>query len=527
MSMLVKRLCSCSLLFQQTWHGLYADYINVADEVLLPRIRTAEPWETASEIGRYRWRSRFCSNAGIVELTDLDGTSADDTTVGRLKGLALKGAEAHEVPLISVASAVVEHWEVLQELRAWHVGSFAAHLALRKGGLRVLHGESLEEVRLKYEDSPWRQRLLVDDTIDPWLGGVSFLLGSRVKATLWDMVRSDEVLIAPCRRPDAGTTVGIVYFPEGCYYLLQKSTATRPPGFFATHHRRPARVLVPSFRELGDHGVGVGNALFTLAAAMSLAADHNLSFRLPVSISWFRYSEDGGIFSELPSSFWYTSLNDMDQIVGSPSHMRYAEPQVRSDARKVVVHGYFQEIRYFHHHFPVLTSILFPPSLDAQARSAWSSRQPRMPQRTHTEAIQHLAVHVRFNHGGRLSTSYFQEAIRIAKEQLSIARMGCVFFTNEPKKLQRRWKTKVCGKDHATFNDLSLRDDVVLAVMAICCAGIVLSNSTFSWWAAIFGGYKVVLAPEMSGDGPFRLGRAAGWTQIGPKGVQRWIFCAT
>ncbi|CAK9011982.1 3-beta-glucosidase, partial [Durusdinium trenchii] len=169
----------------------------------------------------------------------------------------------------------------------------------------------------------------------------------------------------------------------------------------------------------------------------------------------------------------------MDQIVGSPSHMRYAEPQVRSDARKVVVHGYFQEIRYFHHHFPVLTSILFPPSLDAQARSAWSSRQPRMPQRTHTEAIQHLAVHVRFNHGGRLSTSYFQEAIRIAKEQLSIARMGCVFFTNEPKKLQRRWKTKVCGKDHATFNDLSLRDDVVLAVMAICCAGIVLSNSTF------------------------------------------------
>ena len=43
------------------------------------------------------------------------GTSADDTTVGRLKGLALKGAEAHEVPLISVASAVVEHWEVLQE----------------------------------------------------------------------------------------------------------------------------------------------------------------------------------------------------------------------------------------------------------------------------------------------------------------------------------------------------------------------------------------------------------------------------
>lgn len=24
--------------------------------------------------------------------------------------------------------------------------------------------------------------------IDPWLGGVSFLLGSRVKATLWDMV---------------------------------------------------------------------------------------------------------------------------------------------------------------------------------------------------------------------------------------------------------------------------------------------------------------------------------------------------
>eukprot|EP00913_Durusdinium_trenchii_P029637 g27779.t1 len=90
--------------------------------------------------------------------------------------------------------------------------------------------------------------------------------------------------------------------------------------------------------------------------------------------------------------------------------------------------------------------------------------------------------------------------------------MGCVFFTNEPKKLQRRWKTKVCGKDHATFNDLSLRDDVVLAVMAICCAGIVLSNSTFSWWAAIFGGYKVVLAPEMSGDGSLGL-------QISPWGA--------
>eukprot|EP00913_Durusdinium_trenchii_P029638 g27780.t1 len=231
-------------LFQQTWHGLYADYINVADEVLLPRIRTAEPWETASEIGclAYRWRSRFCSNAGIVELTDLDGTSADDTTVGRLKGLALKGAEAHEVPLISVASAVVEHWELPfgQQSESYFVG----------------HGP----------------------------------LG---------------------RSPDRPLP------PSRCW------NHNRSPQWFAAY------AVV---------------RLFYRPECWTQAADHNLSFRLPVSISWFRYSEDGGIFSELPSSFWYTSLNDMDQIVGSPSHMRYAEPQVRSDARKVVVHGYFQEI---------------------------------------------------------------------------------------------------------------------------------------------------------------------------------------
>ncbi|CAK9107724.1 unnamed protein product, partial [Durusdinium trenchii] len=65
-----------------------------------------------------------------------------------------------------------------------------------------------------------------------------------------------------------GLALGVVeLFAES---EIQAYMLDRPPGFFATHHRRPARVLVPSFRELGDHGVGVGNALFTLAAAMSL-----------------------------------------------------------------------------------------------------------------------------------------------------------------------------------------------------------------------------------------------------------------
>ena len=70
--------------------------------------------------------------------------------------------------------------------------------------------------------------------------------------------------------------------------------------------------------------------------------------------------------------------------------------------------------------------------------------------------------------------------------------VGCVFFSDEPRKLR--------GWDLCRVFDAELRDDVALAVMAGCCCGAVLSASTFGWWAALLGGYQA--------------GRRAEWAEL-------------
>ena len=163
------------------------------------------------------------------------------------------------------------------------------------------------------------------------------------------------------------------------------------------------------------------------------------------------------------------------------------------------IEGYFQTYRYFD---GLLDSEL--KSLKLKNETAWFARI-----RQELELTPFVAIHIRrgdfknfSTNVGLLSDAYYTAAIR--KIDLSLGEiLPLIVFSDEitvAKVLLREHDSRISmwvspPKDSSPIESLLLMSDAT---------GIVIANSTYSWWAAKLGRAKQVIAPEQW----FRVGIA-------------------
>jgi hypothetical protein len=193
------------------------------------------------------------------------------------------------------------------------------------------------------------------------------------------------------------------------------------------------------------------------------------------------------------------------QIIGFLGHKVFYSSEIGYDEklieRKKVkrIEGYFQTYRYF-------DELLDPElkSLKLKNETAWFARI-----KEELELIPFVAIHIRrgdfknfSTNVGLLSHVYYTTAIR--KIDLSLGEsLPLIVFSDEisvAKVLLREYDSRIAmwvspPKDSSPIESLLLMSDAT---------GIVIANSTYSWWAAKLGRAKQVIAPEQW----FRVGIA-------------------
>lgn len=171
-------------------------------------------------------------------------------------------------------------------------------------------------------------------------------------------------------------------------------------------------------------------------------------------------------------------VNDIDPRVFAKKHVRDKYLQ-----------GYWQHLPYFAEYLDEITAMLQPAY-------AQSTQVKALIQEFQTKPT--CAVHVRGGDIGGPGERYFEEAIR----QMEQRKPGLcyVVFTNDRPKAEAALNRMMEGKavqmryiaDAGTFSDV---DEFFLMA---ACQNQILSNSTFSTWAAYLNPYKekTVIMPE-------------------------------
>jgi hypothetical protein len=148
----------------------------------------------------------------------------------------------------------------------------------------------------------------------------------------------------------------------------------------------------------------------------------------------------------------------------------------------VFLAGYFQSERYFHAYRDEVRGLFVFPDAALAAAGEFLAQDPRPPVGIHVRLGDHV-IQPRRNFCNR---SYYRRALsRFPKRQFRL-----VLCSDEPEKARR-----LVGREDVEV--FSGADDLADLALLSRCPRLVLSNSTFSWWASFLGCKKeMVLAPD-------------------------------
>ena len=224
---------------------------------------------------------------------------------------------------------------------------------------------------------------------------------------------------------------------------------------------------------------GLGNHLFQIAAAYALARRTGSAFAVNYDIP--SVTSQGHHPSKYRNTL-YKNLPVTDIIPGFRFHYGGDDYVPLLPLPHVFLAGYFQSERYFHaYRDEVRDLFVFPDSALADARE-FLARDSRPTVGIHVR----LGDHVTEPWRNFCTRPYFRRALsRFPKKKFRL-----VLCSDEPDRARR-----LIGRDDVEI--FSGADELSDLALLSLCPRLVLSNSTFSWWASFLGCKKeMVLAPD-------------------------------
>lgn len=246
------------------------------------------------------------------------------------------------------------------------------------------------------------------------------------------------------------------------------------------------------FASLMSHKTS-GKPVYLETSALYLAdtkRENSLSlFKLPAEIKYLKFSDLKSSLIRFAIYFTRKTGIKVGNIIYTPTEVGYCDT-IASDSNKYAyIDGYFQTWRYFHAVIENYPDWQLQLKQESEIFRSFANR---------IEIEDPIIIHVRRgdykslgNTFGLLSQEYFINAIKrlISKEGSD----NVWAFSDDPEYVRENFK----DIDIQCFPELeaSLSQEEVLVLMSKG-KRLIISNSTFSWWAAAFAGLNAsVIAP--------------------------------
>lgn len=277
-----------------------------------------------------------------------------------------------------------------------------------------------------------------------------------------------------------------------------------------------------------DLSGGLGNQLFQLAALFSIATDSNHQFSVVLP-------DVGHVFCNR-TTYWHSALQklrpllaqtphfqnqcdglhieadsgqcrvqqvhgaSLSQVDRNCSHASTYDPNWASNLAKLSscpslsLHGYFQNPAFFARHLPLLRKLFWD---DASAEKAAVRLASLVPSKNSSIVSLHYRLGDFEPNGWVLDQDYYEESLRKVRQYMPRP-LTCLIFSDEP---QRAWSRSAQLEDCDERVLVPPEDDDVTSFYMMSLTNVsVLADSSFSYWAALLGSKRLVVAPGI--DGP-------------------------
>lgn len=247
-------------------------------------------------------------------------------------------------------------------------------------------------------------------------------------------------------------------------------------------------------------GDGLGNQIYNYVCGYAAAKYSNETLKLDTSecdnstlrdymLGYFNLDEHAR--ESYPNkTFWqkvYKRLrrNIKYHVVMEKDFLRFDERVFRKKfLRDKYLHGYWQNIKYFE---------MYQSDIIRQLKPAYSQSLKVICTEKLLKEGNTCAIHMRGGDIDMLPMGYFERAISYMNERKD--NPTYVVFSNQMDKAKKYLKN--IGVVYKTINDYGKFSDIDEFFLMASCRGQIISNSTYSRWAALISGNKMVIAPDL------------------------------